>query len=546
MKGTTVKWITIAVLLLATAWAGSMVSAQEQPAGQRGGASLEDRFKQLDRNGDGKLTRDEIPRLMDQLDANRDGGVTLEEARAYYRGRAGAAAQGDSKAAAPPLLGKDSLGLKFSRDYKPGTRDASGQWSGGTETMEIRAYGGKLFASLGYWMDVPYAQPKGDEPWTGAQVLVKDSAAASWRVDVGFGGNYLRTEALVEVSFTTDAKGRVLKTPVKMLVAGPSDVNITGERWATAWTRDDTTGRWTKTEIALELRSAGARSFASHRDKVTGIHHIFAGVSCGRIYRGVYDPDAPGRLRWHAEPELSGTGRPMCMAEAEGVLYAACGIKDDSPQSGGLFRRVDGPQPRWEMVYRWPYNLAARGDEMRILRGLTAVRDPLGGVHEVLLGTRNFGGVIQRIDPTKNFAVTTELDIRDFFAKLWDVATYRGPTLSAYNRFVPASHPVTGEKIHLIGVAVIHPQAASPPHNGSFFLVRRAEGRYEGVEIYDPDHPVPAGAGLDGTRAIEVSPFPEDQGRVFYFGGHDCANRNSHNTAWIYKGTLPHMRKEKP
>jgi len=348
------------------------------------------------------------------------------------------------------------------------------------------------------------------------------------------------------VTFTTDAKGAPLPAPVKLLVAGPSDVNITGERWATAWTRDDTTGRWSKSDIALEPRSAGARSFASHRDKVTGIHHIFAGVSYGRIYRGVYDPGAPGRLRWHTEPELSGTGRPMCMAEADGVLYAACGIKDDTLPSGGLYRRVDGPQPKWEMVYRWPCDVAARGDEMRILRGLTALSDPQGGAHDVLLATRNFGSAIERIDPANNFAVTAELNIRDFFTKLWGVATYRGPTLSAYNRFVPATHPVTGEEIHLIGVAVIHPQAATPPHNGSFFLVRRADGRYEGVEIYDPNYPLPAGTGLDGTRAIEVSPFPEDQGRVFYFGGHDCANRNSHNTAWLYKGTLPTTGKEKP
>ena len=48
--------------------------------------SLSDRFQQLDRNGDGKLTRDEIPQLFDQLDANRDGAVTLAEAKAYYAG----------------------------------------------------------------------------------------------------------------------------------------------------------------------------------------------------------------------------------------------------------------------------------------------------------------------------------------------------------------------------------------------------------------------------------------------------------------------------
>ena len=55
----------------------------------------------------------------------------------------------------------------------------------------------------------------------------------------------------------------------------------------------------------------------------------------------------------------------------------------------------------------------------------------------------------------------------------------------------------------------------------------------------DAAHPVPEGSSLRGTRTIELSPFPEDKGRVFYFGGHDCAGRDSHNTAWLYKGVLP-------
>ena len=437
--------------------------------------------------------------------------------------------------------------LVFTKDYFPGTNDCNGNWSGGTETMELRAHGGKLFASLGYWMDMPYGQPKGREPWTGAQVLVKESADGPWRVDVSFGPGYLRTEALAEVTFTTDALGALLPAPVTLLVAGPGDVSVAGARWATAWARDDVTGRWAKSDIALEPRAAGARSFAAHRDKVTGIHHIFAGVACGQIYRGVYDPAAAGRIRWSAEPELSGTGRPMCMTEADGVLYAACGIKDGTPQSGGLFRRRDGAQPKWEMVYRWPCNLAVRSsDELRILRGLTAVADTQGDGHAVLLATRNFGGVIERIDPAKNFAVTRELNIRDFFAKMWGVAVYRGPALSAYNRFVPAADPATGEKIHLVGVAVKHPKTAALSQDNAYFLVRCEDGHYEGLEIVDPDHPFPGVAGLEGTRAIEVSPFPEDRGRVFYFGGHDCIYSNSHNTAWIYKGKLQAPKMGKP
>jgi CubicO group peptidase (beta-lactamase class C family) len=48
--------------------------------GQGGGAgALTSQFKQLDKNGDGKITREELPRNFDRLDANKDGVVTPEE-----------------------------------------------------------------------------------------------------------------------------------------------------------------------------------------------------------------------------------------------------------------------------------------------------------------------------------------------------------------------------------------------------------------------------------------------------------------------------------
>jgi len=55
--------------------------------GQRPGARLE-RFKQLDRNGDGQLTPDELPRpeIFKRLDTNGDGAVTPEEARSAFPG----------------------------------------------------------------------------------------------------------------------------------------------------------------------------------------------------------------------------------------------------------------------------------------------------------------------------------------------------------------------------------------------------------------------------------------------------------------------------
>ncbi len=55
------------------------------PPRRRGG--IEERFKQYDENGDGKLTPEEFPTgAFKQIDKNNDGVLTLEEAQAYYSG----------------------------------------------------------------------------------------------------------------------------------------------------------------------------------------------------------------------------------------------------------------------------------------------------------------------------------------------------------------------------------------------------------------------------------------------------------------------------
>jgi CubicO group peptidase (beta-lactamase class C family) len=69
----------------------ALVSAQEPPAPARPQYSVEQVFRQWDKNGDGKLTPDEVPgeQLLKMLDKNGDGGVTKEEATAFGGGGAG-------------------------------------------------------------------------------------------------------------------------------------------------------------------------------------------------------------------------------------------------------------------------------------------------------------------------------------------------------------------------------------------------------------------------------------------------------------------------
>ncbi len=80
-----------------TAWDKQMKPAQwvrqdgrTQTGGKRGkaGGGIEDRFKQYDKNGDGKLTPTEFPMgTFKQVDKNNDGVLTLDEVKAYYGGR---------------------------------------------------------------------------------------------------------------------------------------------------------------------------------------------------------------------------------------------------------------------------------------------------------------------------------------------------------------------------------------------------------------------------------------------------------------------------
>jgi Ca2+-binding EF-hand superfamily protein len=540
-----------------------MLTAQEP-------AKFDDRLKQFDKNGDGKLTKDELPEglkpFFEKMDANKDGSVTPDEAAKFL---ASGKAKDKREEASPPTKPSQPLDpkavprndkaasplarLTFHQDYFPGSRDANKQFMGGTEAMWLAGHDGTLFAAVGYAADKP-----GDDPRPGSQIIRKDGPDKPWVVEHSFGPTCMRVEALGSFTFTTDATGKRLAKPVPMLVASPSELTRRDAKITVA-VRNDAKGEWVSSEVTAG--NLGVRSFGSHIDAVTGVHYLFAGLNRGGIHRGCYDPAAPGAIRWEAASERVVSMQPdagrkvydysrvLCFAECDGALYMAARISDDEsgkPVDGGLYRRVDGAKPEWKLVSRWTIDKAVL--QSRYLRGLTAVPDPKGGKHQVLVANFEYPGTIVRFDPAKAdkdglVSPELEIDIKDYFNQAWGTpnARRRG-AIAAYNRFLPTKDPKSSETVWLCGAWVERPGSPNPPDNGSCYLIRRQDGTYDWGYIYDPKHPVPAGQKLTGCRDIEPSPFPADGGRVFYFAGYDGGVGPGHNTAWIYRGELPNPK----
>lgn len=269
----------------------------------------------------------------------------------------------------------------FNVSFMPGSRDDAGRFMGGTEMRVLAAHAGRLYAGNGYWEDQP-----GPEGLQGAQILVLDGPGAGWRVDHRFDERMpdgrprdLAVSALDEVTFATDGSGAHLPAPVPLLIAANWD--LTGTAWV--FSRDDASGAWAGADLAQDRPAPGflpqVRSFGRHRDRRTGIEHVFAGQDPRGIFSGTYDAAVPGHIRWTATPELDLSGvsaaglsgrnaqlRVSSFAECNGRLYAAIGQQ--------IYERIDGAQPQWRLVYTNHYP----GHSETGLRGLTAIPNPSG------------------------------------------------------------------------------------------------------------------------------------------------------------------------
>jgi hypothetical protein len=438
-------------------------------------------------------------------------------------------------------------GEEFQLSYRAGSRDPSGQFLGGTEMRLLVAHGGKLFAGNGYWEDRPGAE--GAQP---AQVLVLDSASASWEVDHAFAerlpnGRWrnLAVGALAEATFTTDSRGRRIARPVNLLIASTWD--LTGA--ARVFTRDDPSGSWTSVTLAEDRPTQNflpqIRSFGTHRDRGTGIDLVFVGEMPRGIFSGAFDESAEGHIRWSVAPELaassvsgdfSGLGqrlRVSSFAEANGRLYAAVGQQ--------VFERADGTAPSWKLIYTNP----DPGHSETGLRGLTAIHDEAG--RDVLLAAvEGDTARLVRIDPVSG-TEQTELDLRQFLSSQWGMQV--GYVIAAYNDMTPVRLPSVGDVL-VIGIMAFVPRGTKVAEGhslvdvgygqvegGAWYLVRRSGGRYD-LRQLGLSNVMP----LVAIRCVQMSPFPIERGAI-YFAGYDANKAPVHNTAWIIRADMDGARR---
>lgn len=432
--------------------------------------------------------------------------------------------------------------LALSSSHESGHTDGAGRWMSATETLRLTAHQGRLFAGTGSREFRPYpTNPSNASPtWTGAQILVKDSAAAEWRVDAvpAIFRGHLRVETLESITLTTRANGAAI-APTNLLIAGLSDISTGGANLASVRTRVEGPAEgWQHSHVADTLTPANVVSFGTHVDRSNGVHLVFAGLENGEIYRGAFNPNASGYLSWASNNvELTGAGPVTGFAECQGRLYAAASLNADG-SAGGLYLRRDG-LGNWIRVYAWnrPAPLSNAPASDRQMLGLTTVLDPMGSSNQVLLTARAWPGVIERIDPSNRFAVTLELDVREFFARQWNDDRIRTQNVTvAYTGFTPVVDPATGERVHLVGVRLERPGASGEAIGESQYLIRHRDATYEAATLPAFSRPNASDAALRATRCIAPSPFPEDRGQVWYFGGYDTGTMPSTNTAWIAQG----------
>jgi acetyl esterase/lipase len=390
--------------------------------------------------------------------------------------------------------------LDFEADFVSGLR-ADGVTLRGAEVAFLFPFDGRLVASLAD------ADPASAQP---ARVLVKQAQNADWIEARAF--ERARFTLLAGLRLQRDGDGAALPKTQDLLLAG---LARGAEAMDWQWAGTDAAFRALDAEAVHALAAA-----AVHRDQVTGADVLLLG-SRGSIRTAVW---RGGTLALRDGIELDGAD-VAAFAVADGHAYAAV-----NGRNAGLYQRIDGNAARWRRVadLDLPDFAGARATAM------STVADPLGSGHDVLL-VAHAGGRILRVDPMGGYGKTLEADVAAGFAEVWG-----GPSPAidfGGNAFVTLRHPETADAVSAIGLKLRHPLAQTAPHNGAWYLLRQRDGSYSYGLNYDFAEPLADGGSLRSVRALALSPFVEDHGAAFYFGGFDAA-AGERDGAWIYRGAM--------
>ena len=422
---------------------------------------------------------------------------------------------------------------QWKEQYDAPFTDVNGEFVGGSEIFRIVRHGSDLFATNTYWFDE-------NNPWYGTgdqwgQILVKSTEAEEWREDYDLGQGVLRPEVLQSVTFDSAGVNLLLASTYR-LESGNYHIDV--------WTRDDSTGNWTKTTphsgiTPADTHDISVRQVVVHQDTVTGEELILLTVGTQGMLEGRYDADEPGQISWDPLIPVNFNSRAMGMAIANDIVVVGGGNQ--------IWHRVDGAAPTYAMVHDMGDLVADENLEppQGTYRGMTTIDNPVGAGESILFSwvpDHRSTGIIWRLDPDGvGYTRTAETDIGDLLSAYLEVPVYF--SLCTYSYFLPVTNPATGNLEHLGGCLNViggneyptwaqNEAGTSGHYMGGVYFIRHRDGSYTLREVRGrhngEDDP------RDSIRAIELSPFDDS----VYFGGHDSAFLPSTNLAWMYSASL--------
>ena len=426
----------------------------------------------------------------------------------------------------------------WSKSFTAGGYDSNNKLLGGSEVLQLVDHKSILFASVGYWQDannIWYGGSNSSIGW--GQINRLDNPSANWQEDLFLGSSFLRPEILKQIIFTKDQFGNSLSSPDTVLIcAGYSPNYITSQVIVKSFVRNDVNGTWGESQIVQGSFPAGEnysiRDIEIYIDQQTGFEYVFATVGTQGIYKGKYNPAAPGKINWISTAEFGPLSiRPLGIEVANGALHFSSGSK--------LYRRIDGVSPNYVIDHDFSDLGATINSAVGGIRGLTTIDNPSGVDDAFLMMWCPNGqsqGTIYRLEPNGSAGFNRIYEAKlSILIESFLEGSNASYVLGAYNEFYKYIDPISNDTLHLVGFEANITGGGHPTWNsyykGGLFAKRNSNGQYSIEEINGT-------IGTDDTplvanRCYASSPFSNEN--ALYFGGFDPNSNSSTNMAWVFK-----------